>query len=116
MRTYDVLVAGVKHELPTSMAVLHAGEKASDSSINDLFLENSISGYLVQGIIYAGLKSIGVEEIGGEPLSYDAVGRVCSFSEAVMNRLALLAAIAPDESGEDEGGGEKNGKTGLVGG
>lgn len=111
MKTYDVTVAGVKYELPTSMAVLHSGEKVSGASINDLFLENSISGYLVQGIIYAGLESIGVEEIGGEPLSYDAVGRVCSFSEAVTNRLALLAAITPDEpaeGGEGGEGGEKN--------
>lgn len=109
MRTYDVTVAGVKYELPTTMDVMNAGEKASGASINDLFLENSISGYLIQGIIFAGLQSLGVSEIGGEALSYDAVGRVCSFSEAVTNRLALLAAITPDEPGEPaEGTDEKN--------
>ena len=104
MKTYDVTVAGVKYELPTTMAVMNSVETDSLSNNKDLFLENSISGYLIQGLIVAGLRALGVSEIGGEALTYDAVGRVCSFSEAVTNRLALLAAITPDEpaDGVDE--------------
>ena len=69
MKTYDVTVAGVKYELPTTMAVMNAGEKASGASINDLFLENSISGYLTQGLIVAGLRALGASDSGGEAVT-----------------------------------------------
>ncbi len=102
-RTFTASVAGICYEIPTTMAVLRAGEEASGASLIESVAENKMAAVL-QGVLFAGLEALGVTEIGeGEdarPLSYEAVGELCDFAETTTNYMAFVTAMSPISSGE----------------
>lgn len=88
-------VAGVEYDIPTTMAVLAEAEQAAGVSLMEE-LANQRYTQLLQGTIYAGLKSQGVKEIDGKVLSFALIGEVSDFFEAQQNLLAFMMAMAPD--------------------
>jgi len=94
-RTFTARVAGVEYQIPTTMTVLRGAEKASGASLIEAVAENKL-GDVLQGVIFAELEAIGVKEIDGEPLTYEAVGDACDFAETTDNYIAFASAMSPE--------------------
>lgn len=103
-RTFRAMVAGVEYDCPTTMTVLREAEQVSGASLIEAAAENRY-GSILQGAIYAGLKSLGVANVadgkgGFVPLSYEAIGEGCNFAETNANYISFVAAMSPEATGD----------------
>ncbi|MCL5105667.1 MAG: hypothetical protein M1133_16365 [Armatimonadetes bacterium] len=98
-RTFTAVIGGEAYEIPTSMAVLEDAENVSGISVIDAIVEDKPTSIL-RGILYAGLKRSGIEQIDGEPLTYELIGEVCDFAETAANTVAFMNAVTPVLGGQ----------------
>lgn len=95
LKTFRVCVDGTEYEIPATQEVFNKGLEASGVSLMDAFSGPKF-GFLLQGVIYAGLVVIGIKEISGQKLTYKLIGKVCNFAETQENTLAFALAMKPD--------------------
>lgn len=116
---FTVQVGGKKYDIPNTMRVLGEGASMSGESIDALVQRSPKSTLVAQGIIFVGLRELGVKKLGDKPLSFDVVGDSISGGEALSNEYKILAALSEDmqidgtESGDAD---QKNEVTGEASG
>ena len=113
MRTFKAVVDGVTYELSTCNAVVNKANMVSGVPLHRVAVRGADFGFFVQAMIFAGLAEQGVEELNGEPLSYELIGKCGTLEEAMNNAIELMRAMTPDLPAEPEKKGKqaKNVKT-----
>jgi hypothetical protein len=106
-RTFTAVVGGESYEIPTSMTVLREAEEVSGAQLMDAVINGNWTA-MVQGALCAGLRTLGIERIGDQEISfatpdnikraYDTIGDSCDFHETRDNIMAFLKAMAPETS------------------